>query len=196
MKKNDNNGFSLVELIIIIAIMSIVLTMLAANLNFIGNSQAKSLANAIKTAVGQVRIQTMGKYEAYLYIYRDSSDNMYYKETWLRSEDKLFVKSNREKIGKNKPTVKYTDSAGTEYELNASNGLLITFDRSSGKEIAKDIKGVAGAVYKDEEGNVISDVAAYVKPSTTSVICEEIKVSFGTKEYVITIVPATGKIQL
>lgn len=198
--KKDNRGFSLVELIICIAIMTIVLGMLAANLNYIGVSQARSLANSIKTAVGQVRIQTMGKQEAFLYIYRDSTDNMYYKETWVRSDAKEFTRSKKEKIGKNKPTVTFTDDTGTTSTLDADHGLLITFDRSNGKEIAKDMNAGdpeapgSSLVFKDEDGATIS--TTYIKPNTTSVKCTEIKVSFGTRDYVITIVPETGKIRL
>lgn len=194
MKKNDNRGFSLVELIIAIAIMTIVLGMLAANLNFIGVSQARSLANSIKTAVGQVRVQTMGKQEAFLYIYRDTSDNMYYKETWVRSDAKELVRSKREKIGKNKPTVTYEDADGNLFTMDSDNGLLITFDRSNGKEVSKNLSGVA-TTYKDEDGTEITDIS-YIKPSTTSIVCKKITVNFGTRDYVITIVPETGKIRM
>ena len=196
MKKNDNKGFSLVELVIVIAIMTIVLGMLAANLNFIGNSQAKSLANSIKTAVGRARIETMGKYDTYLYIYKSSVDNKYYKEVWKRSDQGELKRDNRELLGKNKPTVKYhifAEPDTTEYELDGTRGLLIKFDRTNGKEVPEKMRPDS-VTYKDEEGNNIT--TGITGKETYSVLCDKIKVSFGTKEYEITIVPATGKIHL
>ncbi len=193
MGKKDNRGFSLVELVIGITIMVIVLGMLGASLNYIGNSQARSLANAIKTAVGQARIQTMGKYDTYLYIYRSSADNRYYKETWKRSKSggsTELVRESREMLGKEKPMVKFLiEGDTTEYQLDGTHALLIKFDRTNGKEIEEDM----GSGHTDEEGNPISTGIGTV---TKSVKCNQIVVYYGGKEYNIRIVPATGKISL
>ncbi len=173
MIKKDNRGLSLVELVIIIAIMAIMIGVLVGSLGYIGNSQARSLANAIKTSIGQTRIQTMGKNEAYLYIYR-GTDNKYYKETWIKAGADAPVKDSTDVLGKDKPIVKYKIKGdSTEHTISSSDGLLITFDRTNGKEINT----------KSLNGN-------------NSVLCEKITVSYGTKEYVITIVPETGKISL
>ena len=50
---------------------------------------------------------------------------------------------------------------------------MIAFDRTNGKEV--DTKVLNGS---------------------NSVLCEKIVVSYGTREYVITIVPETGKVSL
>ncbi len=185
MKKDDNRGFSLVELIIVIAIMAIVVGMLAGHLNYIGNSQARALANSIKTAVGQTRIQTMGKYETYLHIYK-GSDGRYYRETWKRSSADSWTHDKREMIGKNRPTVKYKTKDGTVTNIDGtSNGsLLITFDRSNGKEVAR-TRPVG--ITANEEGQPLT---------VNAVECKEIKVSYGTREYVIKVEPETGKVSL
>lgn len=193
MKRDDNRGFSLVELIIVIAIMVIILGMLGASLNFIGNSQARSLANSIKTAIGQTRIQTMGKYDSYLYIYRDPSDDKYYKKVWKRSNLGILEAEDREAIGKQKPIVKYyiEGDTSTEHILDGSHGLLIKFDRTNGKEVEAILPT---GTYTDENGIDID--TGIIGAEKKSVKCDKIVVSFGGKEYVITIVPATGKIHL
>lgn len=193
--KKDNKGFSLVELIIGITIIVIVLGMLGASLNYIGNSQARSLANAIKTAVGQARIQTMGKYDTYLYIYKSPVDKRYYKETWKRSRSNAggsdeLIRENRELLGKEKPMVKYYIEGDTsEYELDGSHGLLIKFDRTNGKEIEEDM----GSGHNDEDGNSIT---TGIGTGTKSVLCNQIVIYYGAKEYNVRIVPATGKVSL
>lgn len=199
MKKNDNRGLSLVELIICIAIISILVGMFISSMNYVGNSQARALANSIKTAVGQARIQTMGKYETFLYIYRNDSDKKYYKETWRKANEEGFVREKTELLGKNRPTVTYYvngEPSGTSHTIegNPSDGLLISFDRTNGKEISKSI---TGSSFKDSEGNNITLVTGNDKSMpSTSVSCNKIEVSYGTRVYEIEIIPETGKIIL
>ncbi len=196
MKKIGNKGFSIVELVICIAIMGIVVGMLGASLHYIGVSQARSLANSIKTAVGQARVQTMGKYDTYLYIYRSSSDKRYYKETWKRSNKEDLKRENRELLGKDRPIVKYKIKGDTtEHVLDGTNGLLIKFDRTNGKEIVEDMStAVTSTDLKDQDGKYIK--GGDVSSDTKSVLCNEIIISYGSKEYTVKIVPATGKVSL
>ena len=187
MRNDNNKGFSMVELIVILAIMGIIIGMLGVSTNYIGTSQARALANSIKTSIGQNKIQTMGKYESFLYIYK-GSDGKSYQETWRKSGADDPVRENREVLGKKKPTVAYYikgDSTAHEIDGTAGNALFITFDRANGKELAgKSLP--AGST--DEDGNSLDTMS--------TVLCEKIIVSYGTKEYKITIVPETGKISL
>lgn len=196
MKKVGNKGFSIVELVICIAIMGIVIGMMAASLHYIGVSQARSLANSIKTAVGQARVQTMGKYDTYLYIYRSSTDKRYYKETWKRSNQNDLVRENRELLGKDRPMVRYKIKGdSSDHYLDGTNGLLIKFDRTNGKEIEEDMSAaVTTTALKDQDGKDIKGGNA--SSDTKSVLCNEIIIYYGSKEYKVKIVPATGKISL
>ena len=62
---------------------------------------------------------------------------------------------------------------------------MISFDRSSGRELSANTLPTGS---KDEENNLIDSIS--------TVQCNKIVVSYGTKEYTITIIPETGKISL
>ena len=179
----DNKGFSLIELIIALAIMSVILGMLIANMGYISNSAAKGCANSLKTAIGQTRIKTMGKQETLLYIYKDSADGRYYKQFITKVNDSVHYEP-VEMIGKHYPSVNYSyvNSSGTTVTdtINAGsgNGLLIAFDRTNGKEKVVSGQALADGSTKD------------------SVSCNNITVCGGGADYIVEIVPATGKVSL
>ncbi len=134
----DNRGLSLVELVIVVAIIGILGTMLFMSTGYIANSAAKSLAGSIKTAIGETRIKTMGKQETALYIYKDASDGRYYKN-YIYKVNGNYVTEPAEMIGKRQPSVSYTytNAAGvntTDVLDGSSDGILISFDRKTGKE--------------------------------------------------------------
>ena len=87
-------------------------------------------------------------------------------------------------IGKHYPSVNYSyvNSSGTTVTdtINAGsgNGLLIAFDRTNGKEKVVSGQALADGSTKD------------------SVSCNNITVSGGGADYIVEIVPATGKVSL
>ena len=78
--RKDNKGFSLVEIIIVLAIMAIIAVAILAGSGYQAGTAASALADSIKTAVGETRIKTMGKQETVLYLYKDATDGKYYKQ--------------------------------------------------------------------------------------------------------------------
>ncbi|MBR4719016.1 MAG: prepilin-type N-terminal cleavage/methylation domain-containing protein [Lachnospiraceae bacterium] len=178
--RNDNKGFSLIELIIIIAIMSIVLTMLVANLGYANSSAAKGCANSLKTAIGQTRIKTMGKKETYLYVYKDGKGySMKTISKGSKTGDPITVEAT-EQLAKSKVSIKYSfkkadGSMTTPVELDSSNDILIGFNRENGKldmssssitfeGMTKNVTSTSnetGIVFNVQSGNFIYDITIY-----------------------------------
>ena len=173
--KRDDRGFTLVEAIIVIALIGIVGGFLIGGMGYIPSSAARTLATSIKTAIGETRIKTMGKQETALFLYRDASDNRYYKQLVYKVNGT--VKTDEPvMIGKHHPVVTYyyNDGSGDTSAQLDSSGLLIGFDRTNGKE-----------------ATVTLDVGG---TSMTSKMCNKIVVTGGGTTCNITIVPATGKV--
>ena len=177
----DNKGYSLLELIVVIAILGIFIVSAISGLNYIFGTAVRSCANDIKSAVGATRINTMGKYETVLNIYKDT-DGIHKQEwrkevTWTGAKTETWVSDHPDQIGKSYVDVTYTTEGGTTGTLDA-NGIWIGFDRGSGKE--RDV-----------------DAVTTLPPGKTGVadIFTDITAS-GVVTVRVVIVPATGKIYL
>ena len=84
MEKN-NKGYSLVELIIVIAIMALLTGTVFFSINMIFGAGAKACANDIKEALAENKVTAMGKSGARVEIYRDASDDCVYAVQWIKS---------------------------------------------------------------------------------------------------------------
>lgn len=177
--KHKNDGFSLVEIIIVLAIMAVLAGMLFIGLGIIPRNAARSCANGLKTSIGQTRIMTMGKDETVLELYQDT-DGRYYT---VHYADGVAL-SNPEECGKTYVTVYYHEegtagdpdavTAAGCTELSGSERLYLGFDRGSGK-MAAVTASVGGA-------------------NITTKICDAILVTGGGLECRVRIYPATGKV--
>lgn len=166
-KHSSNRGFSLIELIIVIAIMAVVMGFFIAGLGYLLGVNVRSCAHELQTAIGATRINTMGKEEVHLKIYRDSTDHCIYKQERVK-ESSGWTDLTPEKIGKATLTVTHYVDDGSggmtgETELTDGSSIEIIFDRSSGKE-------------------------------TTDYNC--IKIEAGAIAMSVRIVPATGKVYI
>ena len=167
----DNRGFSLLELIIVIAILAIIVGFGLAGLGYIFGTNARACANEIYSAIGKNRITTMGKDETSLRIYRDGAAGVYFKQEWVDG----IAAEDPDQVGKSTVEIAYWIKGDTtEYILDGTTELIITFDRASGKE---------------------SDLPVTVNGvSTQGVLCERIEVRGGGRVYPVRIEPATGKV--
>ncbi len=134
-RKLNNKGLSLIELIIVLAIMAIIGAASFLSLSMATNRQVSSCADKIRSTLDQTRNLALGKNSAYMVIWKDDTVKV-----------RIYV--NNEPYGGN-----YIDvgvgGLDVTYDTNTASGLtlgnseatgqMIEFDRSSG--------GVKGATY-------------------------------------------------
>lgn len=191
MRKN-NKGYSLVELIVVIAIMALLVGTAFLSISIIFGASAKTCSNDIKEALAECKVTAMGKSEAKVEIYKDAADNSIYVIQWIKQGDDWVAKRTDdagnalpEEVGNSRVYVAYKykpkdSSVFIEAELVAyTRPAYITGPDSRSLQICYD------------RGN-----GAFSDKSEDCVICEEIYVRGGSRSYVLTLTELTGKVAL
>lgn len=162
--KNNNGGYSLIELVIVLAIIAIIMSTVFYSIILIFSANAKSCANNIQRAIGDCKVTTMGKSAAYMKLYRNADGDVF-TQMWIRDSSGTYVNSEPQKVGTRKVTLAYKPKGDTRKEFLAGDSIEIWFDRST------------GGFEKDGCGNLY----------------EIIYVEGGSKKYEIELTELTGK---
>lgn len=170
MKKN-NKGFSLVELIIVIAIIAVILGTAFFSLNLVFGANAKTCANDIKNAIAQGKINAMGKSNAYVEIFRDTTDQCIYARQCIL-ENGTWAIGEAELISNARVYVGFVPEGGTETELAPGDSVRISFDRGS------------GSFREFHDG------------ATVAPVYSEVLVRGGTRAYRLVLTKLTGKVNI
>lgn len=167
-KKNNarfnNSGYSLIELVIVLAIIAVIMGGVFYSIILIFSANAKSTANDIQRAIGDCKVATMGKSAAYMKLYRNADGDVF-TQMWVKDSSGSYVPSDPQKVGPKKVTVAYQPKGGGRTELLAGDSIEIWFDRAT------------GGFKADGSGNLY----------------EIIFVEGGSKKYEITLTALTGK---
>lgn len=135
--RQDQRGFSLVELIVVIAIMAVVSTVGVLSFGMLSGRQVISCAEELESYIAETKVQALSRANAELEIFV-KDDGVYVN---------LSVEGRDIQIGKSGLTVKYR-AGGTEVTLSDTERLVISFDRASGA--FKPLSGYATETYCDE----------------------------------------------
>lgn len=171
--RKDNSGFSLVELIVVIAMMVILTAVGGAWIGRISGYRARECASKVTSSITSLKVQALSKAvdhgDVYCRIHK-KSDGKYYVETKAGNiqEDIQVGKSSSLKIS-------YTLSSGYVQEVTDSDELYISYARNTG-----------ALIYSPDGSNW------YINVPSNEV--KKISVSNGTRNYDIDIVAKTGKI--
>lgn len=119
----NNKGFSLVELIVIIAIMAVLSAVTATALMNQPGWKVKNAQDTLRTAIGETKVEAMSKHRASLTITREA-DGCYIQIT---GKDK-------ERLGNSKNVTLFYGINGGDVttELTMGTKLEFSFERSSG----------------------------------------------------------------
>ncbi len=161
---NNNNGYSIIELIIVLAIIAIIISTVFYSIILVFSANAKSCANNIQRSIGDCKVTTMGKSAAYMELYRDADQNVYTR-MYVMDSGGSYVPSEPQKVGTSRVYVAYTPKGDVETELLAGDKIEIRFDRAS------------GGFEEDASGNIY----------------EKLHVQGGSKKYEIVLTKLTGK---
>lgn len=154
MEKN-NSGFSIVELIIVIAIIAAVVTMAALSIGLVFSANARTCANDIMGAIAECKIATMsaGQGNVRLLLYRDDTGTIFSELQTRESATADWTAVNgAEKIGARRCMVGTADGAddlpqksGSGVPTLESGMWEIGFERSSGSFSTVEIYDDTGA---------------------------------------------------
>ena len=123
-RKRSDGGYSIVELIIVIAIIAVIVAAVSYSIVMIFSANAKACANNLQRAVNDCKVTAMGKADASLKIYEQ--DGKVYSRMTVDG-----VAQEPQKIGTNKVSVTF-EKDGSVYDLSTGGPVTIAFDRSAG----------------------------------------------------------------
>ena len=176
MEKNDK-GFSLIELVVVIAIMAILVGLIVVSLSTVFGTKALECAEKVSAKIDSVKTGSVSLYNETMELKYDTDG--YYTECGVFTIDKnanSVAASDPEirKVGAKNIVVKAYTTNGAEYNV-ASNYITISFDRSSGAFAPAQVNG------------------AVVMDGTTPLYFDKITFSAGNRTYTLQMVPETGK---
>lgn len=172
--KKDNRGLSMVEMIIVVAILVTVTGTVFLGIGFVTGKPAEKCANKLLSLMQRNRITTMGKLEARLEIYI-KDDCLCVKEV-VQTDGEAGPKVTENKIGEAGVVVTYRLVGESTYRTlgDESSPLIISYDRSSG-------------AFRD---------LSLMGSSWAGRYCEEIKIEKANKVKILKLVTRTGKITM
>lgn len=130
-KYNNEKGFSLVELIVIIAIMVVLIGAASIGFGLVSTKSATQCARNIKISLEKNRLNTLGKKNGYVGFYK-GADGIYMIEKFDYSESpQISLYDSSTKIGKSDVTVSYGPSSDSLTPLDG-DGVIVEFKRSDG----------------------------------------------------------------
>lgn len=171
MKKHhkNNQGYSLVELIVVIAIISVLAGLSMVGLHWIQGKPALKCAHMIKSSLCESQALSMAKYETAILIRRNEEGKLELRQSHRDTKaDEECVVSVVE-IGNSDVDVSFVTDSGEEYEIDETQSLTLFFNRMTG---------------------------GFLPLENTSEYCYEIHVSKAGTEKIVELAPLTGSISL
>ncbi|MDO5136143.1 MAG: prepilin-type N-terminal cleavage/methylation domain-containing protein [Eubacteriales bacterium] len=130
--KRKNSGFTLVELVVIVGMLTVLLGLLVPSLNSILGFRGRRAAGAIASALSKTKVEAMNRLVGEMELTRESDG--YYITYHLDRGRGNVQADQKEKIAPKSVRISYTTTAspGSEIPLRQGDSLILTFNRETG----------------------------------------------------------------
>ncbi len=138
MKKlnNDIRGFSLVEVIIVVSIMSVIIGVIGYGVSLSSGKPAEECAKKLSAAISHGRTTTMGKYRNVITVKKEDDGRLTVTESTFSSESDILNDSPSQKrfstVGTKNVTVEYKIGTGSYVTMNNGDAIELRYDSGSG----------------------------------------------------------------
>ena len=176
MKTNRNKGFSMIELIVVVAIIGIFTALASISFNYLKSGNVKAAAKTIDSTLSKLKLDTMSKEaKPYMCLYREG--NYYYMFCTTADKAESPSTTNGEKIGNGNVKITINNSK----TIAEGEVVYIAFKKGSGA-FTEEVKKSSGDITTVHDGISDSDATIMVERADGS----------GTK-YTIHMIKDTGK---
>lgn len=139
--QNNNKGFSIVEMVIVIAILSIVSVAALTGAGIVRNAQNRRVAQSVYNALGKTKVNTMAKGDANTYMELKRDADGYLLVTCFDGAKE------EARVGGKNLEVDYENSGSTSSMSNGDT-LKVVYERSSGIVKSTDFTKITVGKYK------------------------------------------------
>ncbi len=190
---NKNRGFTLVEMVVLVAIFAILLGILIPSLNPILRYRANRAARSIGAALDETKTQAMNRLvgEMRLSYGSDGYYISYYLDRGKKGGKSNVKEDQPEKIAPKGTRISYTDSNGKTVNLWEGGELILTYDRATGGFLP-----VQSRVWEQTDILETLDAGNDIPLTRTGAYCSKITVQGGKSVYTITLDKDTGKYKI
>ena len=132
--RQKNKGFTLIEMVITVAIFAILLGILVPSLNSILGFRAQRATNSIASALDKTKIEASNRLVGVMKL--EKLDDGYYISYYL-DRGKVGTESNveqdqAEKIAPARTLISYVTDNNETYQMETGDSIVLTYDRATG----------------------------------------------------------------
>lgn len=185
-----NKGFTLVELIIVVAIFTILLGIAIPSLDSILGFRVNRAANSIAAALDRTKTEASNRLVGEMMLEKRSDGYYisYYLDRGKVGSTSNVKQDQPEKIAPARTIISYTDSDSKEHVMAEGDSLIITYDRATGAFLP-----IQNGVISQDEILTKLNAGEDVPLQRTGAYCTSITIKGGRRYKTISLIKDTGK---